>query len=353
MNTYFPDTIVPKTAVLEMTYNCNHKCVFCSVPWESPEHNYEKLPELTVEEWKECIDELVSCGVRTVAFSGGEPLLKAGLENIIDYAKSKKVKEPIFNGSEEFIGFREKELEISIISNAELINERWIKLFKRYNTVINVSLPGITAFEELTGGGNYRKPLSAIRELSHAGLNVVVSICVTKRNLFELFETISLGFLNGSKQLLLNRFLPGGRGLNCTGLCLSKGEIISMLDTAEQVCLEANTFGSIGTELPKCIIKKEYQMINVGTMCSGGVDFFAVDPSGNIRPCNHSPVRLGDFRDISSAIKTGYWQKFKCKDFLPKDCSGCMFSLQCDGGCREAAHIVGGNINSNDPLFLL
>lgn len=347
-----PNTIIPKTAVLEMTYNCNHKCIFCSVPWDSPKQTYEKQPELTPKEWMECIDELVVCGIRNIAFSGGEPLLKFGLKEIIAYAKNKKVREAVFNEDNRVIEFQEKELEIYIITNGEFIDENWISLFKKYHIIVNVSLPGINTFKELTDGGNYKNALAAIRKLSDVGLDVVVSICVTKKNLDELFETISFGFLNGAKQLLLNRFLPGGRGLNYPKLCLNREEIIRMLDTAEQVCLEANIFGSIGTELPKCIINKEYKMLNVGTLCSGGIDFFAIDPSGEVRPCNHSPLRLGDFRNIRSAIETSYWQKFKCKDFLPKECLGCMLSLQCDGGCREAAHIVGGNINSTDPLFL-
>lgn len=334
-----------------MTYNCNHKCIFCSVPWASPRQTYEKQSELTPKEWMECIDELVDCGIRNIAFSGGEPLLKDGLEDIIHYASGKKIKEAVFGTNGEIVEYVDKGFDLSLITNGELIDAYWISVFKRYNFIINVSLPGINSFKELTGGGYYHSALNAIKHLSDAGVDVVVSICVTKKNLPELFETISLGFLNGAKQLLLNRFLPGGRGLDNIDLCLNEQEINDMLDTAEEVCFEANIHGSIGTELPKCIITKEYKMIRIGTMCSGGVKFFAIDPSGNVRPCNHSPVRLGDFRDILSAINTDYWQKFKCKNFLPKECFRCLLSLNCDGGCREAAHIMNGNINSQDPLF--
>lgn len=348
----FENVIVPKTAVLEMTYRCNHSCVFCSVPWSSPRCSYEQLPELNAGQWQDCIDALAKHGVRSVVFSGGEPLLKEGLKEIIDYAETKKTKEPVFDETKQLIGFQEVDLEKYVITNGELVDEKWAEFFKKRGCVINVSLPGISAFKELTGGGSYQRALHSINILSKAGLDVVVSICVTKRNLPELFETISLGFLNGAKQLLLNRFLPGGRGLSYSELCLNREEIIRMLDIAEQVCLEANTYGSLGTELPKCIINKEYKMINVGTLCSGGVDFFAIDPSGRVRPCNHSPVIAGECMDIISAVRTNYWQKFKCKDFLPKECSRCMLSLHCDGGCREAAHIVGGSIDSMDPLFL-
>ncbi|MFH1067247.1 MAG: radical SAM protein [bacterium] len=349
-NRLFPNAAVPKTAVLEMTYQCNHRCLFCSVPWENPKGDYKKSGELTIEEWKNCIDRLVAHEVRGLAFSGGEPLLKQGLEEIIHYAHTKKIQTPAFDQQHNLIGSQEKHFEFSLITNGRLVNSRWVELFKKYHFTMIVSLPGINAFKDLTNGGNHELALRAIRQLSDAGLDVVVSICVTKKNLPELFETISLGFIHGAKQLLLNRFLLGGRGINHPELCLSEEEVIQMLDTAEEVCQTAKTRGSVGTELPKCILKKDYTMLKVGTLCSGGVDFFAIDPSGRVRPCNHSPVQLGSYQDIPSAIKSNYWQKFKCKDFLPRECSGCAMSLQCDGGCREAAHIVHGHLNSPDPL---
>ncbi len=349
----FPNLVVPKTAILEMTYNCNHRCVFCSVPWSSPKKTYKKLPELTIREWKNCINILLENGVREICFTGGEATLKPGLKTLIAYAKKKKIDIPLFNKSGKLINHKKIAPEIYLITNGKAINKNWVNFLKKYSVNVTVSLPGIDYYKELTGGGDYKKALSVIKELSKNRIKVVVAICVTKNNLSELFKTIALGFLAGAKGLLLNRFLPGGRGLNCTELCLNKEEIIRMLDIAEEACIIAKTKGSIGTELPKCIIiNRKYKMINVGTKCSGGVDFFAIDPSGKVRPCNHSPIRTGDYKNIKTAIKTKYWQRFKKKDFLPEKCLGCYLSLQCDGGCREAAHIVGGKIDSPDPLFL-
>lgn len=347
-----PNTLVPKTAVLELTYECNHRCVFCSVPWEHTDGAYGKQKELSIGEWKTCIDTLVDLGVRTLALSGGEPLLKKGFVEILSYARSKRVQEPVFNTANEISGYKEKPFEISVITNGELVDAHWVSIFQEYQCVLIVSLPGIKTFRELTGGGDPQKALNAIRMSADVGIDVVVSICVSKKNLPELFENISLGCLYGARQLLLNRFLPGGRGVGYASLCLTKEETIQMLDIAEEVCWHAQTLGSVGTELPRCIVQKEYRMIKTGTVCSGGVDFFAIDPSGRVRPCNHSPVQLGDYRDIQGAIATQYWQKFKHKDFLPKMCAGCASSLQCDGGCREAAHIVGGDLEASDPVFM-
>ncbi len=347
----YPDRIVPKTSVLEMTYQCNHQCLFCSVPWESSRGDYSKQKELSGSEWMRCIDELLKHRIQTIAFSGGEPLLNKDLESIIRYARSVRTRESVFDAGGKVTGTNEKELELTLISNGELITAQWVDVFKRYRLSIVVSLPGIDSFKELTGGGNYKNPLLAIQKMAQAGQNVVVSICVTKKNLPELFQTIALGFLHGAKALLLNRFLPGGRGIDNTELGLDQEELIRMLDIAEEVCSAANCRGSIGTELPKCLLTKSYKMITVGTRCSGGIDFFAIDPAGNVRPCNHSPVKLGRYTDILAAIRSDYWQRFKQRDFLPDSCSSCALSLHCDGGCREAAHITGGTLSSEDPVF--
>lgn len=345
-------SIIPKTAVIELTYNCNHKCMFCSVPWDHPNDVYETLPELSIREWKVCVDKLVRQGVRTVAFSGGEPLLKEKFEELLGHVKTKKSKEPVFNTKNIVVRYREKGIGLTIITNGQLIDSKWIAIFQKYRPIVIVSLPGVTSFSGLTGGGDVNKSLLAIRNLSSVGIDVVVSICVTKMNLPELSENISLGFSHGAKQLLLNRFLQGGRGMLYPELCLDNLEIERMLDMAEEICVRENKLGSIGTELPRCIIKKEYKMLKIGTRCSGGVDFFVIDPSGMVRPCNHSPVRLGTYKDIHKAMHSEYWERFTCKNFLPKECHCCSLSLECDGGCREAAHLANGRLDSIDPIFV-
>ena len=76
-----------------------------------------------------------------------------------------------------------------------------------------------------------------------------------------------------------------------------------------------------------------------------------IDPSGYIRACNHSPKRLNHFNDVENLKNNPYWKQFVLKDYLPPQCSGCDQMLDCDGGCREAAHICGGSVKSPDPLL--
>ncbi len=75
--------------------------------------------------------------------------------------------------------------------------------------------------------------LSKAKEI---GLECTANIYRYKKNYSELFETISLALINGATEILLNRFLPGGRGLKYMNeLCLSTEQMNGMLDTAEEV----------------------------------------------------------------------------------------------------------------------
>ncbi|HOY65447.1 MAG TPA: radical SAM protein [Candidatus Ozemobacteraceae bacterium] len=343
---------VPRTAVLELTFRCNHRCVFCSVPWDNPDGRYERQPELSASDWITCIDTLVGHGVTGFALSGGEPFLKEGFDDIVRHLRRVRVRKPVFGPSGTLLGQEEAPPYVTLITNGGLVTPERVESVRELLGAVVVSLPGLDTYAEHTGGGDREKALAALRAFDVAGVPTVVGICVTQRNLPELFETIATGFLNGGRQLLLNRFLPGGRGTGRQDLCLDRSQLSQMLRTAETVCLEAGRYGSIGTELPRCLVEERYDRLTVGTRCAGGVDFFAIDPAGRVRPCNHSPVHLGVWHDLPAAISTPYWQRFQTKNFLPSSCRGCGHTLTCDAGCREAAHIASGSLDAPDPLLL-
>ncbi len=350
----FPDLLVPKTAVLELTGRCNHRCIFCSTPWDPDSPDRSKFAcsdEMSTVEWRECIDFLVQKNVYGFAFSGGEPFLRDDLFDLIDYVKSCGANHPQFDDSERVCGHISRPLELTLISNGRLITDKDARRLRGKVSAVVISLPGLKSYARLTGGGDPAEALRAISLLSENEVPVVVSICVSTLNFPELFENISAGFLAGADQLLLNRFLPGGRGTIHHELCLSADQIRQMLKIADEICTISNRYGSVGTELPLCLCDEPLKMLRVGTQCSGGIEFFAVAPDGSVRPCNHSPVNLGHYRQIEKAIASDYWQTFKNRAYLPQMCHQCLHMLKCDGGCREAAHICGGSLDSPDPVF--
>ena len=345
-------SFLPANAVLEMTYACNHHCLFCSCPWEANKDNgFAATPDLSVDEWTTAIDMLCARGVTDLAFTGGEALLYKGIFEVIAYAaKQTTAHIEAQNGK---LVRREKPPRLYLISNGTSVTQNTLEFLKTHNVQLSMSLPGLTTLKEHTGIGNPDAILKKFAMAHEMGMRTVVNITATKKNLHELYQTIAAAFLAGADQLLLNRFLPGGRGLSHEKeLVLDKDEVIQMLDIAEEALTDAGRFGSVGTELPKCIVDEDkYTRLDIGTRCAAAIGFFVIGPDGYIRVCNHSEVKLVHFRDMDTLPDHPYWQRFVFKDYLPENCSRCPHMGTCDGGCREAAHICGGAVDSPDPLL--
>ncbi|MCL2624311.1 MAG: radical SAM protein, partial [Planctomycetaceae bacterium] len=273
---------LPLTAVLEMTYRCNHACLFCSCPWFAD--NFDVREEIGVGEWKAVIDELFARNIGDMAFTGGEPLLKDGLFDIIGHAVGLGV-------------------STHLLSNGRIMSDDVLRFCAEHKVQLSLSLPGLDTFQEHTGSDtNPHDVLEWLRKSHESGIATVAGITVTNRNLGELFETVAEALLAGADSILLNRFMPGGRGLQHRDMELNTEQLNEMLDTVEDVLRTANRFGHVGTELPLCVIDPaKYENLKVGTRCSAAVGFFVIDPSGWVRVCNHSEHRLLHWRELDQA----------------------------------------------------
>ncbi|MDR0609083.1 MAG: radical SAM protein [Planctomycetaceae bacterium] len=325
---------LPQTAVLEMTYRCNHRCVFCSCAWFAG--RYEILPELDILQWRTVINMLRERGVTIMSFTGGEPLLKEGLFEIMTHAIKSGV-------------------HIHLLSNGCAMSDEVLQFCSVHQVQLSMSLPGLTTFSEHTDSNTQvENILSWFKKAHELGITTVAGITVTKRNLPELFETAAEALLAGADTILLNRFMPGGRGLFYRNWELNHWELLEMLETVEEVLKIANRYGSVGTELPRCLIDpSKYKHLRTSTNCNAATHFFAVDPSGYVRVCNHSEVRLVHWKELDKLIDHEYWKIFTQRKFIPLSCMHCELTFCCAGGCREAAHIVGGQVESPDPLLLI
>ncbi|MCL2529465.1 MAG: radical SAM protein [Coriobacteriia bacterium] len=322
---------VPLSVAVELTYRCNNSCIFCSCPWEADKSFIQR--ELTTDEWKTAINKAVLLGSENVTLTGGEPLMRSDILDILDY-----------------IGTHEEIKSKRLITNSLLLTDEVLILLKKHDFALSTSLPGVKTYRKHTGSKGAEQVLSWVKRASNLGLHVTTGITVTKLNKFELYETVAGALLAGSKTILLNRFLPGGRGLkHRKRLELSRADVNEMLATAEEVLSISKRRGMLGTEVPYCAIDnpEQYKQIHFGHICSAAKGFYVIDPSGYVRACNHSPVRVGTLDDFS---ENKYWQAFRLRAYRPTSCTGCDNQDFCDAGCREVAHICNGSIFSDDPL---
>lgn len=344
-------SFLPSTAVLEMTYRCNHACRFCSCPWFDERGGFDERPEMDAGQWKGLLSRLCAMGVMNLAFTGGEPLLKEGIEEVLVHAAGCTTEHIETEGGR--LVSRPGPPKLYLLTNGKILDEAVLDLCAAHGIHLSLSLPGLETFAYHTDGGNPHRVLEGFAKAKERGIETTVGVTVTAKNLHELYETIAHALIAGADDLLLNRFLPGGRGLRyAEELNLRREQIPEMLDIAESVLRKADRQGHVGTELPKCVFEaKRYERLQVASRCSAAKDFFVVDPSGYVRVCNHSPVRLEHFDRVEELKRNPYWRRFVMKDYLPAGCAGCGQSLQCDGGCREAAHILGGDPAAVDPAL--
>lgn len=325
-------TRLPPVAACELTYRCNHRCIFCSCPWESDA--IAKGHEMTTDEWRQTFRIIHAHGTHIASFSGGEPTVRPNLLDIIDAA------------SAEGMG-------TCLVSNGRAMDAALMQALHDRGTRLSISVPGIEEFERQTGYDGVGHVLSLFRTARKIGMPVTANIAVTKINLPELYDTIAYSVINGATYVLVNRFLPGGRGLDNTQFLLNVDETNEMLRIADEVLTKAGIRGHVGTEMPYCAIKSPESLVSltVGCRCGAGKSFYAIDPSGYVRTCNHSEHRICHVTAIDGLADDEYWQRFANRDYMPDMCDGCEHIDICDGGCREAAHIYSGSLTSPDPCF--
>ena len=150
---------IPETFLIELTYKCNHACLFCYCPWL-------RFPclvgrELDCIEWMIILDKLAAAGVKHITFSGGEPLLKKDIVKLLIYAAA--------------LPFR----TVSVFSNGLLIDENMLNIFCQHKIQWATSLPGIFSFKRLTNSVmTSRELLGKVKLASKKNIPVTVKVTI-------------------------------------------------------------------------------------------------------------------------------------------------------------------------------
>ncbi len=125
---------------IHITGHCNMNCEFCC---GAPKH----LPGPSFSEFKQLVDKICLCGVTTLVFTGGEPLLNPDLLDCIKYTK-------------------EKGLEIYLSTNGLLLDEEKYDQIAPYISVLGLPLDGSTGEMNKTCTRNFELFDSTVRILT-------------------------------------------------------------------------------------------------------------------------------------------------------------------------------------------
>lgn len=157
------------SVTLEITARCNNDCAHCYI--NLPADDSEAIAEeLSTEEIKALIDESVSMGTLWFLITGGEPLLRKDFIEIYRYLK-------------------QKGLLVSLFTNATLLTNEHIRLFKKYPPRdIEVTIYGVTnqTYEKVTGKKNLPAVMRGVDKLVQASLPLTLKSTILRSNYKEL-----------------------------------------------------------------------------------------------------------------------------------------------------------------------
>ena len=331
----------PRQRVLlfEVTQRCNQACLFCYNVWQA-DPAYPR-GELDTADTKRLIRKAVrESGCRLLTFTGGEPLLRAELEQLVVCA-------------------RDLGAGVNVITNGTLLTEaRIASLLRAGVSLFEVPLNSVerAVHDRLAGGrvsGAFDRVTEAIVDIKLQGGQVVAVFVATRLNIPALRETLELAFALGADGVMLNRFNVGGLGIrNRHELLPTPEELAGALAVADEAAAEFGLPVSCSVPIPPCVVDtSRFPHLGFG-FCAAGTEnaYFTMDPLGNVRICNHIPTLLGNLRRHSFARIVRSAQVAAFCGALPERCAGCQHAEQCKGGCKAAALVCYGSLQRCDPL---
>jgi len=180
----------PVMGVIVVTYRCNSNCPMCDLKRRSKLHK-----ELTTSEFKKIIDELVRIKTSGISFTGGEPLLRKDIFELIAYANSKG-------------------LVTTLNTNALLLNSRNLHLLLSVKPDnINISLDSASSalYDRLRGTKNGLKKLNNLMKKittqikeQHLPITLTSVTTVGKTNISELTDIARLAQKMGFHKIGFN-----------------------------------------------------------------------------------------------------------------------------------------------------
>ena len=254
---------VPPFILIAPTYRCQCHCIHCAVDSSQTGEKYE----MTTAPIKSVIDQAKELGVIQVVFTGGEPLMREDITELVAHA-------------------HEAGLITRVITNGLLLNRALVKDLKKAGlTQCSVSIDDADPeiHDRLRGfPGLFKQAIEGIKNLSDFNILCQIHTYAAKRNIPDGLE----------------RIIELGKQLHVFSVCISfpialgrwrqKFDQVLNEEERKQVRrLQDLTF--VHVELPthkaQCRVAQK--------------SFLFVSPHGNVTPCPFVPYPFGNIHEIS------------------------------------------------------
>jgi MoaA/NifB/PqqE/SkfB family radical SAM enzyme len=286
---YILNKKVPLSVTFYITYKCNFKCRYCNV-WKAKEK------EMTTEQIFSMIDQFSLAGTQRFGFTGGEPLLRDDIGELIEYSKKKG-------------------MITTLCSNGWLVPQKVEEL--RELDILILSFDGPERIhDKYRRKGSYRRIIEAIKKARENGIRVWVSPVITKENITKIdfllkkareldFEIGFQPIYNYSLSSNIDSLLPQTRVFRrvIKKLIKKKKEGAPLVYSLSFLKYLLKSWPTYNHSLLRCLAGKYYCVVS---------------PGGNVYPCQP----LQKYVKPANGLKLGFVKAFESiKDFK---CDGCF-----------------------------
>ena len=296
------ERLAPISTYIAVTSRCMYNCWHCSAKRFIKDKD-DTSKEMSTDEVKKIVKDLQNLGVGIIGFTGGEPLLRKDLEEIIA---------TIDNRSISFI-----------FSNGYSLSYEKAKDLKEAGLFgVGISIDSLykESHDKKRGYiGAYDNSINAMKNSKKAGLYTMAQTVCTKEmlNSKEIYELARYLKTVGIDELRILEPIP------CGALMINKDEIFSLEDKEKLINLHIEF--NKNKEYPKTSVFP-YIESKDQFGCGAGVQHSYIDNEGNFMPCDFVPEAFGNVlnEDIKDIWNNMHKKLGKAKTYCyAKKCDKC------------------------------
>jgi MoaA/NifB/PqqE/SkfB family radical SAM enzyme len=282
---YLFGKISPLAMTYAVTYRCQCNCVHCS----AARFHRGDIPELSTAEAKRLIDESLDLGICILAFTGGEPLLRPDIFELIAHVDQRKAMPIMFTNG----------LLLSP-ETADRLAEAGL-----YTLFLSLDAPTAEEHDGLRGmPGLFDKAVEGMLRMKSKGVLVGISSYASRtgtangmyRKMYERAKSL------GVHTMLLFDSVPTGRQLRDTR------EMLTDDQREEILAFTRDIFARRGVpSLSSQVWQNSLEGYLGGIGCLAGNIQYYVTAYGDVAPCDFTPLSFGNIREKSLGE---IWERF-------------------------------------------
>jgi PqqA peptide cyclase len=327
----------PLALIAELTYACPLHCPYCSNPTDLP--GAARKRELDTAEWEEVMGQAAALGVLQVGFTGGEPLVRRDVEQIVAAAHRNGLYTNLITGGSMLTATRLSRLRTAGLDHVQIS--------------LQDSDP-LTA-DRIAGADAHNRKLRAAREVHRTGIALTINVVIHRYNIDRIESIIDLGAELGAQRLEIAHTQYYGWAAKNQSLLMPTGEQVMIADAAVDRARRKYE----GRVKIIYVVSDLYEELPKPCMGGWGAKAMVIAPDGRVMPCHAADSLPGmRFANVRTQRLADIWrnseafERFRGEKWMREPCRSCPLQRRhIDfGGCRCQAYRLTGDPAATDPV---